>query len=354
MTTASTPFIRPLSLAELLDQAVSLYRRHFLTLVGIIAIPYIPLVLLQALMTYLMASNTLNIASSTDPLALFENSTYWGSLAGSIVVVVLQFILVQGVATAVITRVVADSYTGRKIGILEAYGKLGTSWLRLLGAIVVMAVVAFAAMIWFIVPCVGWFTGFGILFFLGTVVSPLVAPVVILERQGGFSAFRRAWDLGRSRFWWMMGFAFIIFVLGQLIVNIPVYLVSFVMGILLGGNQLDPQTVMIINNLLSTLLVGSGNLLYLPLTLTAMTVVYFDLRVRSEGLDLALQAASQTDPEANIASLAETTPAGPQGSFITGTNILYFFLLSLIAVLLYAVVFVGMIGLMIPFLGSIH
>ena len=352
MTTASPPFIRPLSLAELLDQAVSLYRRHFLTLVGIIAIPYIPLGLIQAFFSYLTTSTTLNISNSSDPTQLFTSTAYWGGLAGSIIVAILTFILVRGVATAAITRLVADSYTGQKVGILEAYNKLGSSWARLLVALLAFGLITIVAFIWLVIPCVGWFTGIGIFVFLVLVVSPLIAPVVVLERQGGFGAFRRAWDLGRSRFWWLLGFAFVIFLLGQLLVTAPVYLISLVMGMLLGNAQLDPQMLALINTTISTLMSIATSLLYLPLSITATTVVYFDLRVRFEGLDLALQAASETDPQANIVSLAETTPTGPQGSFITGTNVAYFLLLSLIVVLLYVILFFGLIGLMIPFMGG--
>ena len=73
---------------------------------------------------------------------------------------------------------------------------------------------------------IGWLTGPGVLFFVGLVVSPLVAPVVALEKLGVMDSIRRAWDLARSRFWWLIGYAFVLTLLGQLIVTGPVYLVS--------------------------------------------------------------------------------------------------------------------------------
>jgi hypothetical protein len=38
------PHLRAMSLPELLDQAIRLYRQNFVKFVGIIAIPYIPLI----------------------------------------------------------------------------------------------------------------------------------------------------------------------------------------------------------------------------------------------------------------------------------------------------------------------
>lgn len=351
MTTASVPFIRPLSLGELLDQAIRLYRRHFLTLIGIIAIPYIPLGLLSAYMQYLTSTAQQEILGYSDPMQMFGNPTYWTAILGSLLVSFLHFILVSGVATAAMTRVVADGYTGRQLGIMEAYSQLGNSWLRLIGALLAMALISIAAIIWFIIPCIGWLTGLGIFYFLSAVVTQLLVPVVILEKQGGFGAIRRAWDLGRIRFWWILGFAFVVGLLGQIIVAVPVYIVTFGLNAIL-GSQLDPMQSMRITTMASSMMGVFTNLLYLPLQLTAMIVVYFDLRVRSEGLDLALQAASAMDPEANITLLAETTPAKPQDSFVTGTDAAQFFLLSLIFIALYfLLVGIGMAAFL-PFMSS--
>jgi len=351
MNTIATPFIRPLSLGELLDQAFRLYRKNFLTLVGIIAIPYIPLGLLQALAGYVMTSSLSDSLGVTDPSSLLVNSNYWLGVLGTYGVLFVQFILVNGVATAALTRAVADTYVVKPVDIAGAYKQLGNSWLRLIGAMLVTGLIIVAAVVWFIIPCVGWFTGLGILYFLSAVVSRLIVPIVVLEKRGGFDAFRRAWDMGRIRFWWMLGFTFVLGLLGQLIVTVPVYLIMFGVQFVL-GSQLDPIQTSTYQTVLTSLTTVFTGILYLPLVLTAMTVVYFDLRVRSEGLDLALQAASQTDPEANIVSLAETTPAAPLANFITNTDVAYFVLLSFIFGLVYALFVVLGMATMLPILAN--
>lgn len=344
MTTSSAPFIRPLSLGELLDQAIRIYRRKFLTLVGILVIPYFPIVVMQALSSYLMVSSIPTMGSSTE---LFGSSSYWLGIAGTYGTLILQFFLVQGVGGSAVTRVAADSYANRPTGIMEAYRQVAPSLGRVVLTLLATGLILIATFVWLLIPCIGWFTGPGVLFFLASIVVPLIIPITILEKKGGFDAFRRAWDLGRSRFWWLLGFAFVLSLLGQLLVAVPVYLVNFLVNVGI-GSQIGPGQIALLSSVVSSLTGFATGLLFLPLSMTAMTVVYFDLRVRSEGLDLAMQAASQTDPEANIATLAETTPAGPLGSFVTGTDVFYFILLTMIFLALYFALF---LIILIPLFG---
>ena len=167
------------------------------------------------------------------------------------------------------------------------------------------------------------------------VVVPLLAPVVVLERLGAIEALRRAWDLGRSRFWWLLGFVFILTLLSQLIITGPVYLIEFIMRYVL-ASQINLQSQLIWTSVIQVFVQMVGGLLYLPLQLTAMTVVYFDLRVRSEGLDLALQAAANAGAETNIVALAETSPK-PTGSLITGSEVGQFIVLTLAFIAVYVI-----------------
>src|SRR5512146_1997223 len=91
-TATAVPFIRPLSLAELLDQAIGLYRRNFLTFIGIIAIAYIPVGILQALVAFLLTSS-LQPEAISSPEALLSNTGYWLGMAGSLVLWIIQLIL---------------------------------------------------------------------------------------------------------------------------------------------------------------------------------------------------------------------------------------------------------------------
>ena len=352
MTASSVPFIRPLTLGQLLDQAIGLYRRNFAAFIGIIAIPYIPLTLLQTVISYFSMDSATSILTSppvdsTSPFDVLP-SGYWIGMLGMIVVSLIQFILVNGVATAAFTRAVANNYTGQSIGVIDSYRQLGNSWVRLIGAILLAMLIGIPIFIWIIIPCIGWATGPGLFSFFSLVVIPLTAPIIVLERHSITASLRRAWDLGRTRFWWLIGFALVIFLLGQLIITGPTFVISAILQavFLREGNT---QAALVWRPVIQTLVQMSGGLLYLPLQLTAMTLVYFDLRVRSEGLDLALQAAAESGAETNIVALAETSPA-PTGDFITGQDALNFFLLSIGIVALYFL-FVGLLFGLLMFIG---
>ncbi len=332
-----------MTLGEILDQAIRLYRRNFVSFIGIIAIPYIPLTLIQTGLTYLSTNSLTDFQVNPSNPFLFPG-TYWMGLLGMIVVGFLEFILVRGVAGVALTRAVADSYTGQSVDIIGSYSKIGSSWTRVLGAMILFALLSFVVGLGaIIIPCVGWFFGLGIFVFLSLVVGPLLAPIMALERQDVGASLRRAWDLGRSRFWWLLGFALILSLLAQLIITGPSYLIKTILQVIL-LEQATYQEQLVWTTVIQVLVQMIGGLLYLPLQLSAMTVVYFDLRVRAEGLDLAMQAAANAGAETNIVALTETSPQ-PTASLMTGSDAGQFILISIALIALYAI----LVGILFAF-----
>ena len=132
---SSLPVLRALRLGELLDQAIRLYRRNFLTFIGIIAVVYVPLMILQTISSTWLSSSLINISAVQSPEEIFSDSSYWLGLLSTVVLGFLQIILVQGIANGALTRAVADNYLGRKTNILDAYRGIGKSWVSLLGAL---------------------------------------------------------------------------------------------------------------------------------------------------------------------------------------------------------------------------
>jgi hypothetical protein len=338
VTTPVSLALRPLTLGEILDQAIRLYRNNFANFIGILAIPYIPLIILQTGTSYLMTSSLTDFDPSASTYPTLFGPSYWFGLLGTFAAAILQFVFIQGVATAALTRAIADNYVGNRTDILGAYRALGGSWLRLLLALLLAFLIGIGLVIWLLVPCVGWFTGPGILLFLFAIIVPLIAPVIVLERHGAWDSLRRAWTLSRSRFWWMLGFAFILYLFSQIVITGPTALAGFLLQVVLpaGSNSFSQP---LLTTILQSLVTMVFSLLYLPLQLTAITVVYFDLRIRSEGLDLALQTAEPAAPtEANRpVFLPEITPA-PQGSIITWAEVGYFALITFGFIALYLLI----------------
>jgi hypothetical protein len=336
MTDSVLPIIRPMTLAELLDRSIRLYRQNFLKFVGIFAIPYIPLMILQGGLSFFTSTSALS-GINGDPSNPFTPGMVAAGI-GSFIFVFVQFILVRGVATAALTRAVANNYTGKPVGILDSYRTLSTSWLRLILALFIVFIMVIFLLLWTIIPCVGWFSGPGILFFIGLAVSPLIAPVISLEKMGVLSSIRRAWDLARSRFWWLVGCAFVLTLLGQLIVTGPVYLLNLILQFVFSSLPGTAEQQLVFTTIIQTLITMSMSLLYIPLQLTVMTVVYFDLRARSEGLDLAMQMSSDTGFENEVINLPEISNKSSM-PLITGMDIGRFALLSLAGIAVYALIF---------------
>jgi hypothetical protein len=260
----------------------------------------------------------------------------------TLVVAFLQFILVQGIATGALTRAVADNYLGSSTNILDAYRGIRNSWLTLIGALLFLGLLLIGLTIWWMVPCIGWFTGLGMMAFLMTAINPLVPPIVVLERRNAIDAVQRAWSLARRRFWPVLGYVLVLYLFSLLVVNGPAAIVSVA---LTGAfeSMSDPTLQLLLRTIIQSLVSLVGILIYLPLQLTAFTLIYFDLRVRTEGFDLALltmDASASTD----IAQ-AVTTPAPPPDErLITGQDMGNFAILTLAAAGLYILFFSFIMG----------
>ena len=250
-TQALSTTLRPLRLGELLDRAIRLYRGNFLTFIGIIALVYVPLMVLQSAASALMSSSMLRGYST--PQEIFANSGYWIGLLATLVLGLVRFILVQGIATGALTRAVADSYLGKKTGILDAYRGIGKSWPTLLGALLFIILIVFVLIIWWLVPCIGWFTGLGMLVFVGGVINPLVPPVVVLEKQSAIAAVQRAWSLARRRFWPVLGYIFILGLFSLIVVNGPAAIVNLLLAGVFQSFG-DPTTQLVITSIIQGLI----------------------------------------------------------------------------------------------------
>jgi hypothetical protein len=328
--TMQTMQLQPLGMSQLLDRAIRLYRNNFLIFVGIVAIAQIPATAVNMIGLWLAPAPEVafNPAATVADvwLQIAESSGFGGNpwvWLGRLV----TLLLVQ-LATAAMTKAVAENYLGHKIDLFGAYRKIGRSGLTLLLATFVGIFFVIALLIWWIVvPCLGWFTGLGMVFFFGLVVLPLVAPVVVLERRSALEALQRAWDLARRRIWWLIGFMLLLGIFGQLVVTGPAILSVFIINSVV-GSSVNATTSTLIQQVIGLLL----NLIYLPLQLTCVTLLYFDVRVRTEGFDLALLALNE---QADAESLKMTAPPLDKKAFPSWEEMGYFALITIAIAALY-------------------
>ncbi len=347
MTESTIPKLEARSIIELLDHAFQLFRNNFWTFIAIVAVTQIPVTILSIL--------------SNLPFYLASTTGYEGAFAGRFAETFIGFlitavvsVIANGFSIAAITRAVADSYLGKSIGFLEAYRKIGNDWSRLIKAMLLSGVLSLGIAVWMVIPCVGWISGFGMLMFYTMIIAPLVAPVIVLEKQTASNALNRAWELAHRRFWELVKFAALLAFISLVIVSGPSTLIQFVLQTVLEGTSNVPlgtanTTPYIVQMLIQLLL----NLIYQPVSLTAMTLLYFDLRVRTEGFDLAWLVGHALDEEApDPDTLVEQAPEPSRkvlsmtkhefGQYVLlslGAGLLYFVLVAVVGI-----VSVGVIG----------
>ena len=126
-----------------------------------------------------------------------------------------------------------------------------------------------------------------------TIMFRMAAQAVVLEREGPVRALGRSWRLVRGSFWRVLGItllAGLIVVVTAGVLQIPFSLFAAMAG---GGNSLLPSTG---GNVAGILISAVGGVVAgavaRPISAGVAVLLYVDLRMRREGLDLVLQTAA--------------------------------------------------------------
>ncbi len=296
---AEPPGLRPLSVGEVLDRSVKLYMANFGTLAKIVLVIVVPVQLIS-----------LAVTISTFPGGALPGATR-GSLGGSPspaytggqVVVSVLGIITALLVTAACFKAVADAYLGERPQWRSSLGFALGRARSLLWLWVLYFVAVFIGTILLIVP--------GVYVFIACVVS---TPVLLLEGHRGFKALRRSQALVRGRWWPTFG-TFLVAIVLLFVVSAFVGLiigVVFGLSFALGGRGGSFVLLFVISAVGGTV----AEVVTRPFLAAVVTLMYFDLRVRKEGLDLQLMAGrigapAPRAPEALAAPAGAEAPAAP-------------------------------------------
>jgi hypothetical protein len=256
--------LRPLTIGEVLDRTFTLYRTNFLLFIGIAAVPQLLVLALSLAVLQLPAA-------PRGPLGL-PDIRYYLTLpflsAGLLALVVL--IVANLFSQGATILAVADLYLGRPATIVESlrrtWGELGTLFgIALLSGLAI---------------------GFGALFLIFPGVYlycrlMVAAPVAMIEQRGVFDSLSRSFRLTQSN----AGRAFLITLLFMVISLAMSMLFGAPFGILSVVYRADPFLIKTFSAL-NTIASSVSAILIKPIILIAISVFYFDLRVRKEGFDL--------------------------------------------------------------------
>jgi len=263
--------LRPLRIGEILDVAIKIYRSNFATLIKAVALVVAPVQILVAVVQASAPDNPIRTpppGSTETPEIDFDQ--FWAYFAALIVGSLLAAVATQ-VATAASLKAVSGAYMGEtsdwRTSLRFALGNLGSLlWLALLSS-VLLALGLLAC----VVPGVYLYGAWAV-----------VVPVLLLEDVRGRRALVRSRALVRDR-WWP---TFAAILLGAILVAVVQGAFGLLLGLIAFMNSENGVVQLVASAILGTV----SGVLATPFSAALVTVVYFDLRVRKEGLDLELLA----------------------------------------------------------------
>jgi hypothetical protein len=277
------PFrLRALGLAELLDETFRIYRRSFGLFAGLALAVTLPGMIMNLLSGSYRSWGWLtrvfqNMGNPDALQGMAQSPPPQTDPAISLLASLVRLILVP-VTAGVIIYAANEIIKGRNPTIVGALaGTLQRYW-GLAGVALLGGVLLFACILLVTIPFVIWIA-----------VRWLVgAPALLAENLGPVNALGRSWQLVEGRWWRTVG----IF----LVVVIMTTLASAIMGAT--GGAIIGLVPGLSDDLRGALVQVTGSLtgaLVLPVNYIAVTLMYYDLRVRREGLDLD-QLAQQAQP----------------------------------------------------------
>lgn len=276
-----------------------MYRGNFALFAGVALALSIPGLLLN-LLTGTYKTFGLFVSAFSDPAAFSRqagigpdfNLTYL--LAGyALILLVVPFTAGANIQAAI------DIATARPTSIAAVFNRVLRRYFGIYGVVVLVFLMGLLFITIVLIPLVIWIL----------VSWSMAIPVLLLERAGPLTSLRRSRALVRGN-WWRL---FAIFIVTYLLAGV----ISSGVGALVGGvAALVPGLSADVRGgvLLTVLAVTSA--LTEPVFPIVVTLLYFDLRVRNEALDLdvlAQRAAAASPPVAapTAAAVAPPTARGP-------------------------------------------
>ena len=266
--------LRPLSLGELLDRTFTLYRGHFLLFLGISAIPQVFVLVIQLAQALVApASNIFSLPNPNLPAQMpqFSVTGFAYMLAfmfAAGIVSVVAYLFSQG-ATVI---AVSDLYLGRTSSLGGAFRRVRGKLAVIFGVVVLTFLAVFAGCVLLIIP--------GIYIALRLAVGVQAA---VLEGVGPGDALSRSFALTKEN----AGRVFLIFLLYAFLSYglIALLGVPFIVGTFLAKNNSDLVRMFTMMTQVGSFIASS---LVMPFGTIAMSLFYYDMRVRKEGFDLQM------------------------------------------------------------------
>ena len=253
----TAPSLRPRSVTELVDAAFQVLRANYGQLIVCSAIAYVPMLLLRL---FVIGDTSRFVAGEATVLPTgFLVTTLWTAL-GSLVTYALM--------SGVLVVLTSQAYLGDTVDVGLAVRRVIPRVIPLLVASLIRSVLFIIGLILVLVP------GFWVAARYFAVI-----PAIVLEGAGTLRSFSRSAELSRGRKWHILG--------TLLLVTIIYYLL--VVGVSLIGALAG-------NFVVQTMVSSIGTILVYPVVAITEALLYYDARIRSEGLDIELMTDALDAP----------------------------------------------------------
>ena len=312
--------LRPLSIGDIYQGAFAAIKTNARTMFGFTAALLGVVLVISIATNYAIINLVLpNYLSPSSPYAaVFTSLSGSFSQLGGSLLQVLATVLLSGLIVVAVSR----SVLGRVASSKEVWERTKSKFLPLIGLNIITSIISGLMMI---IGIVVFFVllastastaktdreflqdlgvslvGLLILMVISALVSSylsikfsVASPAMVLENLGVFAGIGRSWSLTRGNFWRLFGINILTAIITSMVAGIFVGIADALGAIFIVVGSSSPEDVIAsLNTTYILIMVMStiAQLLILPFTSSVNALLYIDLRMRKEGLDVELRNA---------------------------------------------------------------
>lgn len=268
----ATRNVRAMSVGDILDETVRIYRQNFRTFIAIVAVLQIPVIALGlAQNAFVLGGTSVDLFSDDLRSGVFLLWFAWSllTLAFSLAAATLQ--------QASLAAAISQRYLGRPISVSGAYRVARSSFWRVLGFTFLASLIVGLLFITII--------GAPVAIFIAVRLA-LSVQAIVLEGVGVGEGMSRSSRLVQGS-WWRVAGVLLLGMIGQyLLALIPAAVLGGALGA--GALLLSDDSGFMLFTIISSVIGGVFGILAAPLLPTITTLLYYDQRIRKEGFDMQL------------------------------------------------------------------
>ena len=296
-----SPTLRPMSVADVVDEIFRLYRRNPALLFGVSAVIWLPASIALFVFQFVTFHDlpTLDNPRVTVTPAQLADSV--AALLAALAIAFLVGVVAGPLLLGAITDAVSARYLGRPVTITSSVRRAFACYLRIIAAFVIVVLAATVSSLAIALvgsvaaAAVGGIAALALVFLAitGAIVAfvwivttwTLTGQAIVIENAGVFAALSRSRALVSGSRWRVLGLNSLLYLIQFVLFTVPSAAVALITTPL--PSPLGPA--------ISQVVTALAQIAYFPIQLGTLTLLYYDLRVRKEAFDLSL-AAEQLTP----------------------------------------------------------